>query len=85
MEAEALLPEAGMGTIAVPDRQIPSASGQWYRLAMLMRSIDPELAGPLVETMQEMEETQSSMMHEEAFYHATYILARLLKDLSGQS
>ena len=85
MEAEALLPEAGMGTIAVPDRQIPSASGQWYRLAMLMRSIDPELAGPLVETMQEMEETQSLMMHEEAFYHATYILARLLKDLSGQS
>jgi len=85
MEAEALLPEAGRGTIAVPDRQIPSASGQWYRLAMLMRSVDPELTGPLVETMEEMEEIQSSMMHEEAFYHATYILARLLKDLSGQS
>lgn len=85
IEAEALLPEAGMGTIAVPDRQLPSASGQWYRLAMLLRSVDPGLTGPLADTMQEMEEVQSSMMHEEAFYHPTYILARLLKDLSGQS
>ena len=84
-EAETLLPEAGMGTVAVPDRQIPSASGQWYRLAMLMRSVDPELTEALAETMQEMETIQSSVMHEEAFYHATYILARVLKDLSGRS
>ena len=85
MEAEALLPEAGMGTIAIPDRQIPSASGQWYRLAVLMRSVDPELTEPVAETMREMEVVQSQAMRDEAFYHATFILARLLKRLSEQS
>lgn len=82
MEAEALLPEAGQRIIAIPDRQIPSASGEWYRLAMLMRSIDPESAKPLAETMHRMEVVQSPMMHDEAFYHATFILARLLRELS---
>ncbi|MCY4050815.1 MAG: DUF255 domain-containing protein [Gammaproteobacteria bacterium] len=85
VEAQSLLPEAGMSTLAVPDRQIPSASGEWYRLAMLMRSVDLELTKSLAETMQKMETMQSTKMHMEAFYHATFILARLLKDISSQT
>ncbi len=85
VEAQALLPEAGMSVVAVPDRQIPSASGEWYRLAMLLSSVDLHMAGSLAQTMQEMETMQSTQMHAEAFYHATFILARLLKDMSSRS
>ncbi|MXZ81407.1 MAG: thioredoxin domain-containing protein [Gammaproteobacteria bacterium] len=85
MEARALLPEAGMARIAIADRQISSPSGEWYRLAAMLLAVDPGMADPLRRTVEEMEAVQSRLMREEAFYHATFILARLMRSMAERS
>jgi len=71
---ESLLPGLEAKT-AMPDTQLPSASGEWFRLsgAVVASSQDGRFDWP--ESVREMSSRWTKSMLEEAFFHATFISA----------
>ena len=84
--APALLPLAAKSAIAIKDSQLPSPTGEWFRLVSMLKALGENvILPPHIDSVHaEMNKRWSKSMYNEAFFHATKIVSLVESEWSAR-